>query len=751
MKFSHRYFSFIVVLTISFSLFLMLSNIAVAQQMPRCTETRTPAPAFVYDPNVNTINASAFTGTIALVSCKASAGAPSPFGILNFSLENGADVNGQNHPTIGEPWKDPEPEMFHPASWNTMGKVLGITLDNWGNIYLASTSSFGGADSTPGRIYKIDTLTGDPETFADVPGDCNSDTESCGSSLGNLTTYTVTNDIYVASMDTGLVYQYGSDGTLKNTFDHGLEGRPAWDTTGVTCANMSSSTLEPIPNIGSFQSGNGSPTIKGRRIWAVEVYNTGSEARLYYSVIWRYQGTAPQAPDYLNPPYNSFGINISDEDTQNQIWSVGLDVSTGAFLTNTARLELSLDTTNPCNATWATTAENTNSNRWPIADIAFVGSDGRMILAQRAGQDNGSNDVISHEGKVIEATPNGTAWSLDASAFDGFGKPSPGRDDGIGGVAWDPTGLDGSGRVWIAGEALWEENYDGPGADGQLNYNIFGLIGLSEDGAPANLAWENGLLVDINESNNQEKQSGGDVEIACKPQFDYGDLPNGVGANYEVDILDQGARHLIHTDASGNPAADQIYLGSLIDAENDGQANSSASGDDTDGIADEDGIVRTSNWIPSQTATLDVSVGGGTGYVVGWVDWNQDGVFSASEMIVGQTLSGTQSVNFTVPLSAPIASGIPFNIRFRVFASQAEADALGVSNGGTDASSAFAGAAVNGEVEDYQWSFSPTSVSLLIANADTSMTRMSFIGLLSLLSMLTVGIFLFYRKRTNSY
>lgn len=681
---NHKYtlYAWLLLLTATTIIFFVQTPVPTAAAPlapPNCRLTRTPAPAFVYDPAINPL-ASLYQGTVAMNTERGIGG--TPLHIINLNNQDGVLVSGQPHPVVGQPWEDPAPERFNPTvspyNWGNIGSVLGLTLDSWGNIYLAATSSFA-STVNPGRVYKVNTLTGQVSTFiSSVPGDSSGNTSNA--SLGNITSNIYVNDdIFVASMDTGLIYRYGADGTLKNSYDHGTTGR---NTAG----------LESIPNIGSF--GNNSATIKGRRVWAVEVYNPGTGPRLYYSVVWQYNGQAPQPSDYTNAPYNGLGINITDEDVNNQVWSVALNTTTGDFVAGSARREFT--TTYP--GLWQGSAtENQDARKWPISDIAFVGSSGMMVLATRGAQDNGSNDVISHEGQVFAATPSGSSWTLSATLFDGFGQINT-RNDGMGGVAWDPTALSGGGRVWITADALWEGTYNGPGPIAQSNYNVFGLIGMPDEGASADQGRANGLLVDINANSNQEKQAGGDVEIGCQPTFDYGDLPALMNNTL---LTNNGARHLIHLNSNGTPAAGQIYLGGVVDADTNGQPSGQATGDDLNGVDDEDGIAANiATWSQAAGGSVTATVGGGSGWLVAWVDWNDDGIFSDSEMAFSQAVAtGSQTLNFSVPITTFPASGL--RTRFRLFTSQAAAQQVGIAMGGTNEAAADIGPASNGEVEDY--------------------------------------------------
>jgi hypothetical protein len=99
-------------------------------------------------------------------------------------------------------------------------------------------------------------------------------------------------------------------------------------------------------------------------------------------------------------------------------------------------------------------------------------------------------------------------------------------------------------------------------------------------------------------------------------------------------------------------------------------------------------------------------VTGNNAYLVAWFDWNVDGVFSASERTVyGNVAPGTQTINVAIPVTTPTT----LNSRFRLYSgSPLTADPKGV--------------ATNGEVEDYQWIFGPTAVTLSDLTARTEST-----------------------------
>jgi hypothetical protein len=167
------------------------------------------------------------------------------------------------------------------------------------------------------------------------------------------------------------------------------------------------------------------------------------------------------------------------------------------------------------------------------------------------------------------------------------------------------------------------------------------------------------------------------VEIR-EEQLDFGDAPDGGGANYST-LLPQGARHFI---------SNNIYLGFLRnppDAEPDGQPNTSAVGDDGNGIDDEDGVPGPIVLTAGAFNTVTVHTVG-QGILRMWVDlnnndqWDDPGGERLLEMGLG---TGTHNLNVWVPGGA--VAGKTF-ARFRY------------SN---DRELSYYGAGGDGEVEDY--------------------------------------------------
>lgn len=190
------------------------------------------------------------------------------------------------------------------------------------------------------------------------------------------------------------------------------------------------------------------------------------------------------------------------------------------------------------------------------------------------------------------------------------------------------------------------------------------------------------------------------IEDFAVSRFDWGDLPDASvgGPNFPTKYANNGPRHVIGS----------LFLGAAIDsAEPDGVPSTGANGDDLNRTPnDEDGVVRTPNFnwnAGANGGSIDVTVTGGAGCLSGWMDWNGNGsLLDGGENILSNVAltAGTHTLTFFVP-AEPSGS---YYARFRLYAPD-EGETCTSTRTPT-------GRAVNGEVEDYQWSFTPTAVSL---------------------------------------
>lgn len=186
-----------------------------------------------------------------------------------------------------------------------------------------------------------------------------------------------------------------------------------------------------------------------------------------------------------------------------------------------------------------------------------------------------------------------------------------------------------------------------------------------------------------------------DFAFQSSVNYDFGDLP----AIYEATSLaEDGARHII----PGGGAT--IWLGSNgPDAEIDGVPSGGAGSDDTSGTDDEDGVTATpSGWTNGTNGgSVQVTVHG-SGWLVGWIDWNNDGTFlDSGDMVISQAVTtGTATYTFNVPSGTVTASpGQSWYGRFRLFTSQPPFPVF-----------AYSGDTTDGEVEDYLFVKQPASI-----------------------------------------
>ena len=173
------------------------------------------------------------------------------------------------------------------------------------------------------------------------------------------------------------------------------------------------------------------------------------------------------------------------------------------------------------------------------------------------------------------------------------------------------------------------------------------------------------------------------VTIGAEANLDWGDAPSP----YPTKLADNGPRHTTSGPFFG-PAGDNP------DADPDGQPNATATGDDTDGNNDEDGVTIP-NLSPAQTVTIQYTVGGGGGKVKGWIDLNGDGDWDdPGELVVdpGFRANGTYTQDLFVPLDAPAG---PTYARFRIYNGNDTID--------------YTGPLANGEVEDHLVTIDPVT------------------------------------------
>ncbi|MEZ4707418.1 MAG: SdrD B-like domain-containing protein [Caldilineaceae bacterium] len=167
--------------------------------------------------------------------------------------------------------------------------------------------------------------------------------------------------------------------------------------------------------------------------------------------------------------------------------------------------------------------------------------------------------------------------------------------------------------------------------------------------------------------------------------LDWGDLPDGAASNspeYNTDNSGTaGASHVIIPD---------LYMGNLVDAETDGQPNTTATGDDGANTPDDEDGVSLPDFIAGGTSTVTVTVTNLTGAdatLYGFIDFDGSGTFEANESVTATVPNNTQgdvALHFAVPADADTTQQL--GARFRL---------------STDSGLGADGAANDSEVEDY--------------------------------------------------
>jgi hypothetical protein len=159
-------------------------------------------------------------------------------------------------------------------------------------------------------------------------------------------------------------------------------------------------------------------------------------------------------------------------------------------------------------------------------------------------------------------------------------------------------------------------------------------------------------------------------------EYDFGDAPDGP---YPTLLANDGARHLINQ---------SVYLGVLIDSENDGQPTPLADGDNLTNLDDEDGVVFIWPVAAGNPCKLKVTASVDDAYLNAWFDFNQNGSWADPEdhILIDVPLNiGDNYLNFIAPPAPGTVPGLTF-ARFRF---------------SHDQNLSFTGPATDGEVEDY--------------------------------------------------
>lgn len=193
--------------------------------------------------------------------------------------------------------------------------------------------------------------------------------------------------------------------------------------------------------------------------------------------------------------------------------------------------------------------------------------------------------------------------------------------------------------------------------------------------------------------------------------IDYGDLPDTPYTTLLVTGFD-GA----NPNTTGGPrhsASSALKLGSLKDGDGGNMQDSAASLDDATNQDDEDGVTPSPGfqWAAGVSGHVDI-VASGAGFVTAWVDFNGDGDFgdTGEKILSDRSVSAGLNANqtFSIPAGTSLTNGL--YARFRIY------------NASTGGAASPTGAVENGEVEDYQWTFTPNAVTFRSISSSSSVS-----------------------------
>ncbi len=315
------------------------------------------------------------------------------------------------------------------------------------------------------------------------------------------------------------------------------------------------------------------------------------------------------------------------------------------------------------------------------ADITFSHAGTEMLLGFMSMRFRDEEVARSaHNSATVKLGGSTRSWSQDreywaGAHFNGYNN-SGGVDFGFNNYGVNDGGNNFEDAVVLMGDYL-------------NGGTVYGLQFQDKNGAAGSNV-PSSYLVDLdNTTTNQDKRFIGDVEVyPGYPDFgDHADSGAGTGAgNTETTLDSDGAYHIIDPD---------LTIGKIVDIDADGQQTTFATGDDQDGIDDEDGYSGAS-YTAGQETCFDVTVNNNTGqdaYFYSFFDWNGDGDFGdANEIVIDTVPNGATSVNVCVTPPVGTPSSVVM-IRFRI-----TTEDLSARSGGYEL---WEGGAADGEVEDY--------------------------------------------------
>ncbi|MEQ1749913.1 MAG: GEVED domain-containing protein, partial [Prosthecobacter sp.] len=182
------------------------------------------------------------------------------------------------------------------------------------------------------------------------------------------------------------------------------------------------------------------------------------------------------------------------------------------------------------------------------------------------------------------------------------------------------------------------------------------------------------------------------AETTATPAFSGASTLRGEVEDYAVTVSSNDFGDFLSFGSASSTMNATLKIGTATDAEAAATTNTTATGDDTTGSDDEDGVTLPASIAQSAASSMTVNVtnnSGSSAYLNVWIDFNNNGVLTDSgEQVAANTLIATGTtaanrvVNFTTPGAAVVGTA---GVRVRLTSTS--------TPGAT-------GASGNGEVED---------------------------------------------------
>jgi len=236
------------------------------------------------------------------------------------------------------------------------------------------------------------------------------------------------------------------------------------------------------------------------------------------------------------------------------------------------------------------------------------------------------------------------------------------------------------GAVPMVLEQIAQQNI-GAGSSG-IAFNSVGELFITNS---ANLYKMNNNFTISLIGNLSPSNGGGDLASCAFPLnpysiSDFGDAPDSYGTL----LTSNGPRHTaLQYNATNNTST--LMIGSTVDLENDGFPNGNSDGDDNNNLNDENSVTMP---VLNSTATSYsvnvpvVNTTGGTVTLRGWIDFNKNGVFEASEAASVSVPNGSTTATLSWAGLSGLSGGDTY-YRLRIAKNNSDiAQPTGLASGG---------------------------------------------------------------------